>query len=148
MAEEIPDTRYYTNYFILPLTRRSEIAVFRSIDKISVGRINISLPENTAISVGWIIAQYGQPYGITLYARSQMITLRYPFMVVNTMMEDWRVVANATVMSFFIHDPHFQLKVYTNPCIDRMSSRDAVNRAWRGFTNVYIYLFRDFQSTE
>jgi hypothetical protein len=145
--EQLEDYQRFSGYVVIPLAQRSEIAIFRSVDKLSVGRINVSLPSHTKLSAGWLVRHHGEPCGVTLYNGARMITLRYPYLLANIYMDgdpmfNARLTPTAPVLNFMITDPKFT--GLPNLCQDRVTSRDAVNRAWYGFASLRHYLSRIF----
>lgn len=123
----------------VPLPARNGVTFYRSIDKISVGRVslNVQRPEYT-LTAGWIIERYGLPCGVSIYWRVGMLTLRYPKLMANVSIKN-RLSLESPVRSVFYHDPAFDGGRELDPCRDNVTDTGMMHRFWRGFASLSAY---------
>jgi len=123
----------------VPLPARNGVTFYRSIDKVSVGRVSLNLqrPEYT-LTAGWIIERYGLPCGVSIYWRVGMLTLRYPKLMANISVKN-RLSLESPVRSVFYHDPAFDGGRELDPCRDNVTDTGMMHRLWRGFASLPAY---------
>lgn len=115
----------------------TEVSFYRSVDKLSLGRIQINY--RIPFSVGWLIIRYGKPCGITIYHSVGMITIRYPFLLANVNFQTNVFNPNMAITTIQYNDPHYISKAQPNICVDNITD-GARNRSWRGFAPIWFYL--------
>jgi hypothetical protein len=122
----------------LPLEGQAQAALYVSVDHTHVGRIYVSFPKEKPFSVGWLVERYGAPCGVSIYARTGLLTLRYPNLLANVWLREQRLDTFTPVMSIQFIDPQFHFRTQPDLCIDNITD-GAVNRPWRGFTSIRHY---------
>lgn len=124
---------------IIPLYPSAEISMYRSVNGAAVGPIYVTFQQ--PMSLGWIIARFGEPCGISLYVRADMVTLRYPFMLTNLHLDpnQQHISIDMPVKTLHFRDASYQSDVQPDLCYDNITD-GARNRQWRGFAPVWHYL--------
>lgn len=124
---------------VIAFSPLSEIAFYQSVDKTSVGRIQMRFEP--PISMGWILVRFGQPCGITIYNNAGLLTLRYPFLLANIRLQTQHLRSDLPINSIQFTDPNFESSMQPNICVDNITD-GARNRSWKGFAPVWSYLTR------
>ncbi len=124
---------------VFPLQPEGEASFFISVDGVSVGRTYLSFRQ--PVSVGWLMARYGSPCGLTFYLYSDTITLRYPFLLANINLPDGHLHPHMPVHNIQFSDPHFMMKAQPDVCVDNITD-GARNRRWLGFADRWYYLLQ------
>jgi hypothetical protein len=117
-------------------TNHAQADLFISVDLTNVGRIAIT-PSGT-ITLGWLIAQYGVPCGITIYRYSRMITIRYPSLLANIEPDVQELAWGFPLKQVQILDPAFRPVFQRDMCVDNLTD-GARNYLWGGFTTAHYY---------
>jgi hypothetical protein len=111
--------------------------MYRSVNQIAIGPIYITLKQ--PLAVGWLLARYGQPCGITFYRYQSLMTIRYPFLLANALLEGDRLHSRLPVVSITYADPAMRSEIQTDLCVDNVTD-GARNRQWHGFAPVWVYM--------
>lgn len=127
---------------VIPVGERGEVTLYPSVDRVSVGRINIRFGPELHLPAGWIVERFGLPCGISIYYDPQMITLRYPFLLANVRFAQSHFDIQASVISVQFSDPAFQPSSQLDPCRDNVTDWKVSNRGWQGFASVGRYIAR------
>ncbi|MDZ4763961.1 MAG: hypothetical protein SGI73_05360 [Chloroflexota bacterium] len=127
-------------HIIIQATSGGEIGFYPSMDTEFVGRIYGSYAPVRSIAIGWIIQAIGVPCGVSYYwrTRTNLLTLRYPLMVVNLQLHDDQFTPYSLIDSIQLNDPAFDLRTQPDPCVDNISN-GVNNSNWRGFFGVVRY---------
>jgi hypothetical protein len=134
-----PDSDIQAKSIIIPLYPPAEASMYRSVNGAAVGPIYVTFQQ--PMSLGWIIARFGEPCGISLYVRADMVTLRYPFMLANLHLDpdQQHISIDMPVKTLHFRDASYQSDVQPDLCYDNITD-GARNRQWRGFAPVWHYL--------
>lgn len=122
---------------------------FRSVDKVSVGRMNaVFRVEEAALTAGWLVARYGIPCGVSIYLRDASnyriiqprMTLRYPQLIANLVLPNSHLEVDSPLISIHVYDPAFvNTDKRLEACRDNIT--DGVrNRYWHGFGSIARYM--------
>lgn len=124
---------------IIPLQPAAEASMYRSVNGTAVGPVYVNYQQ--PMSLGWLLARFGEPCGISLYVRADMVTLRYPFMLANLRLErdNPRISINMPIKTLHFRDSSFRSEVQPDLCYDNITD-GARNRQWKGFAPVWHYL--------
>lgn len=131
------DGKLSAKSIIVPMRPRAEAALYVSVNRVHVGRISLAFIE--PLEMGWVLARYGAPCGVSIYQNAQMLTLRYPFLLANVKLNGERLDSRLPVTSIQYQDPAFEMAIQPNICVDPVTDL-AVNTAWRGFAPLWRYL--------
>jgi hypothetical protein len=125
---------------LIRLAGGGEIGLYPSLDSEAVGRIYVRYPTERPIAAGWVIQRYGQPCGVSFYRRlrADVLTLRYPLMVVNLRLIGERFTPDSPIDTIQFGDPAFVPSYQPDPCIDNISN-GVNNTLWRGFFHAERY---------
>jgi hypothetical protein len=122
---------------IVRMRPRAEAALYLSVNHVHVGRISLSFME--PLDLGWVLARYGTPCGVSIYRGAGMLTLRYPFLLANVNLKGERLDSRLPVSSIQYKDPAFEMAIQPNMCVDPVTDL-AVNTDWHGFAPLWHYL--------
>ncbi|MBL8166333.1 MAG: hypothetical protein JNJ61_30390 [Anaerolineae bacterium] len=122
---------------VVRLRPRAEAALYVSVNRVHVGRIALSFME--PLDLGWVLARYGTPCGVSIYRGAQMLTLRYPFLLANVNLTGERLDSRLPVTSIQYKDPAFEMAIQPDMCVDPVTDL-AVNTDWHGFAPLWHYL--------
>ena len=118
-------------------TANAQTDLYISVDLTNVGRIAIS--PSGDLTLGWLIAQYGVPCGITIYRYSNTITIRYPALLANIEPDAQLLRVRFPLKQVLILDPAFSPVFQPNMCVDNMTD-GARNYRWAGFATPRYYI--------
>lgn len=116
----------------LNIGRDVQAVFFPSVDGQHVGRAYVDFPPESRMAVGWLVAWYGEPCGISYYPRADQFVVRYPHTLVNLSTRD-ALSAHTPVVQIQWADPAYTSEMQPDICIDNITD-GVYNRAWRGFT--------------
>jgi hypothetical protein len=108
-----------------------EFGFFPSVDRISLGRVSITLAE--PMQAGWIVQRFGAPCGVSIYWEMDIVTLRYPALLANVGLTGDGLHLSDPVTSIHLADPHFHLDRQPDLCLDSHSPHAVYNTVWMGF---------------
>lgn len=124
---------------MVPVEPGAEAFMYRSINGTAVGPVYVNYEEPMVL--GWVLAKFGKPCGISLYVRADMATLRYPFVLVNLQLkaDDSHIRIDMPVRTLHFRDSSYRSEVQPDLCYDNITD-GARNRQWKGFAPVWDYL--------
>jgi hypothetical protein len=115
------------------------IEMYPSMDHVSVGSISYFPPRNRIVPVAWVIARYGAPCSVTVYRYSDIVTLRYPFLLANVLVPEDEFHHHTPINTLYFTDPAYKSNIQRDVCVDNITD-GAANRRWLGFTSISSYL--------
>jgi hypothetical protein len=130
----------YEKRIVLHGVAQSEISLYPSINGFTVGRIYIDLPAGSYLPAGLIVARYGAPCGLSFYYDQKLLTLRYPFLLVNVQSTGKRLDLAMPVSNVQYSDPAYHSKEQPDLCIDNITTWNMSNQRWQGFTAIARYV--------
>lgn len=130
-------TDFTPKRLVVELAPGATAEMYRSINPAAIGPIYLRLKQ--PLAVGWLLARYGQPCGITFYPRQGLMTIRYPFLLANALLQGDRLHLRLPIVSITYADPAMPSGIQTNLCVDNVTD-GARNRQWRGVAPVWAYM--------
>jgi hypothetical protein len=145
---EVEGSQLLERRIVFHLERDASAELYPSVDGVNVGRMYVTFSDEHPLAAGWLVQRYGRPCGVSLYYnfRQRSVTLRYPFLLANILMEDNRIHSHAPITNIQFSDPAFKSETQPNPCIDNITTGGTANRSWEGFTTLNEYLRRRLKS--
>ncbi|MDX2161011.1 MAG: hypothetical protein SF162_06765 [bacterium] len=116
------------------------ISLYRSADGVKVGRMFAFLPPG--IAFGWVTTYFGEPCGVSLYPRAELVTVRYPTVLANLSVESRQFTSFSPVISLQFIDPAGAGDVLREHCADHVTGYGVFNSQWHGISRLRDLLRR------